>query len=94
MQGFPERGGPPDLAQLQSTMQTIELACTSIQVLKSFFCSIWLLSDSEGLLMIIRRNPHSHLLRICEKNERFERKCKRNEENSMTQMSKRLGNDE
>ncbi|PON54527.1 Armadillo-type fold containing protein [Trema orientale] len=33
MQGVPERGGaPPDLAQLQSTMQAIELACTSIQM--------------------------------------------------------------
>ena len=32
MQGFTERGGPPDFAQLQSTMQAIELACTSIQV--------------------------------------------------------------
>ncbi|XP_024025186.1 exportin-4 [Morus notabilis] len=36
MQGFQERGGgggaPPDLAQLQSTMRAIELACTSIQM--------------------------------------------------------------
>ncbi|GMY20514.1 exportin-4 isoform X2 [Fagus crenata] len=38
MQGFPERGGsgpgpgPIDLAQLQATMHTIELACTSIQM--------------------------------------------------------------
>ncbi|XP_015875571.2 uncharacterized protein LOC107412327 isoform X1 [Ziziphus jujuba] len=32
MQGFPDRGGTPDLAQLQSTMHAIELACTSIQM--------------------------------------------------------------
>ncbi|XP_075658119.1 uncharacterized protein LOC142628052 isoform X6 [Castanea sativa] len=38
MQGFPERGGPGpgpgpnDLAHLQATMHTIELACASIQM--------------------------------------------------------------
>ncbi|KAF7805232.1 exportin-4 isoform X1 [Senna tora] len=32
MQGFAEGGGATDLAQLQSTMQAIELACSSIQM--------------------------------------------------------------
>ncbi|KAJ7978174.1 Exportin-4 [Quillaja saponaria] len=32
MQGFPERGGTADLAQLQSTMHAIELACNAIQM--------------------------------------------------------------
>ncbi|KAI4350108.1 hypothetical protein L6164_010625 [Bauhinia variegata] len=32
MQGYTERGGPTDSAQLQSTMQAIELACASIQM--------------------------------------------------------------
>ncbi|KAK4273593.1 hypothetical protein QN277_021966 [Acacia crassicarpa] len=32
MQGFTTAGGPTDLAQLQSTMQAIELACSSIQM--------------------------------------------------------------
>ncbi|XP_028770687.1 LOW QUALITY PROTEIN: exportin-4 [Neltuma alba] len=32
MQGFAAAGGPIDLAQLQSTMQAIELACSSIQM--------------------------------------------------------------
>ena len=46
MQGFQERGGgpPPDLAQLQSTMHAIELACTSIQVVyivSTLSCSVW-----------------------------------------------------
>ncbi|KAH0972651.1 hypothetical protein GBA52_024807 [Prunus armeniaca] len=31
MEGFPERGKAADLGQLQSTMHSIELACTSIQ---------------------------------------------------------------
>ncbi|XP_034224433.1 exportin-4 isoform X2 [Prunus dulcis] len=32
MEGFPERGKAADLGQLQSTMHSIELACTSIQM--------------------------------------------------------------
>ncbi|XP_054800851.1 uncharacterized protein LOC129304991 isoform X7 [Prosopis cineraria] len=32
MQGFAAAGGPTDLAQLQSTMQAIEIACSSIQM--------------------------------------------------------------
>ena len=64
MEGFPERGGgPPDLAQLQSTMHAIELACASIQV------SRYLVALKFKPRVIHDRNPQSQLLRVAKKFE-------------------------
>ncbi|KAM5561712.1 hypothetical protein ABKV19_022354 [Rosa sericea] len=53
MQGFAERGNSGDLAQLQSTMHAIELACTSIQMQMN-------LGAAEATILSLSQTPQPY----------------------------------
>ncbi|CAK9329475.1 unnamed protein product, partial [Citrullus colocynthis] len=53
MQGFQNASDPPNLAQLQATMQAIELACSSIQMHINP-------SAAEATILSLRQSPHPY----------------------------------
>ncbi|XP_022158370.1 exportin-4 isoform X3 [Momordica charantia] len=53
MQGFQDSSGPPNVAQLQATMQAIELACASIQMHINP-------SAAEATILSLRQSPHPY----------------------------------
>ncbi|XP_038877264.1 exportin-4 [Benincasa hispida] len=53
MQGFQDASGPSNLAQLQATMQAIELACSSIQMHINP-------SAAEATILSLRQSPHPY----------------------------------